>query len=136
MIEKMSDEERSVHKNDEANGNSPDGKELNNAGREIDNEERDRDEERERDRAGGRRRNSESERDDDRGRERGARDGGRGDRSDERSRSRTRRGRGGGEQMTTSLLVRNLSFHVRGDELKRLFSKHGEVRDVYIPEVK
>lgn len=133
----MSDEERSVHKNEETDGNSRDGKELKGTDREIDNEERDRDEERERDRVGGRRRDSESERDyDDKGRDRGTRDGGRGDRSDERSRSRTRRGRGGGEQMTTSLLVRNLSFHVRGDELKRLFSKHGEVRDVYIPEVK
>ena len=56
-----------------------------------------------------------------------------GDRDRDRSHSRTRRGNG--EQMTTSLLVRNLSFNIRPSELKRLFSKHGEVRDVYIPEV-
>lgn len=68
----------------------------------------------------------ETERDyDDRDRDRG------GDRGGDRSRTR----RGGGEQMSTSLLVRNLSFHVRTDELKRLFNKYGEVRDVYIPEV-
>jgi RNA recognition motif-containing protein len=44
-------------------------------------------------------------------------------------------GRGSGRQMTTSLLVRNLSFQIRSDELKRLFGKYGEIRDVYLPTV-
>jgi RNA recognition motif-containing protein len=44
-------------------------------------------------------------------------------------------GRGSGRQMTSSLLVRNLSFQVRADELKRLFGKYGEIRDVYLPTV-
>jgi len=35
---------------------------------------------------------------------------------------------------TTSLLVRNISYRVRADELRRVFSKYGELRDVYIPE--
>ena len=33
----------------------------------------------------------------------------------------------------TSLLVRNLDFHTKADELKEHFSKYGEVRDVYLP---
>ena len=37
--------------------------------------------------------------------------------------------------LTTSLLVRNVSYRVRPDELKRIFSRYGDVRDVYIPEV-
>jgi RNA recognition motif-containing protein len=69
------------------------------------------------------------------------------DRYRERSESRGRGGpRGGGERgpdrggereniPTTSLLVRNISYRVRSDELRRLFSRYGEVRDVYIPEV-
>jgi len=36
--------------------------------------------------------------------------------------------------LTTSLLVRNVSYRVRPDELKRIFSRYGDVRDVYIPE--
>lgn len=34
-----------------------------------------------------------------------------------------------------SLLVRNLSFNIRLDELSATFSRFGEVRDIYIPEV-
>lgn len=55
-------------------------------------------------------------------RERGRRD------SRERDSSRDR-------GATTSLLVRNLSYRVRPDEIRRIMSKHGEVRDVYIPQV-
>lgn len=65
----------------------------------------------------------------------------------ERGRERTRsesRGRGGGDRgsddragngSTVSLLVRNISFRVRAEELKDIFSRYGEVRDVYIPQV-
>ena len=61
----------------------------------------------------------------DRGRERG------GDR-DRRSQSRGSRPDGG---ETTSLLIRNLSYRVRADEIRRLMVRYGEVRDVYIPQV-
>jgi len=36
---------------------------------------------------------------------------------------------------TTSLLVRNLSYRVRADEIRRLFVRYGDIRDVYIPQV-
>lgn len=36
---------------------------------------------------------------------------------------------------TTSLLVRNLSYRVTADEIRRLFTRYGDVRDVYIPQV-
>ncbi|CAM9518586.1 unnamed protein product [Phaeothamnion confervicola] len=32
-----------------------------------------------------------------------------------------------------SLLVRNLSYRTQASDLKRAFSKYGDVRDVYIP---
>jgi RNA recognition motif-containing protein len=56
----------------------------------------------------------------------------------EENRGNDRRNDGGSrdKEMTSSLLVRNLSYHIRSSELKRIFSKCGEVRDVYIPEVK
>lgn len=34
---------------------------------------------------------------------------------------------------TCSLLVRNLSYNVRPDEIRRIFIRYGDVRDVYIP---
>jgi len=34
---------------------------------------------------------------------------------------------------TCSLLVRNLSYNVRSEEIKRIMVRYGEVRDVYIP---
>lgn len=34
----------------------------------------------------------------------------------------------------TSLLVRNISYNVRAEELRSLFNRYGEVRDVYIPQ--
>lgn len=37
---------------------------------------------------------------------------------------------------TTSLLVRNISYRVRAQEIRRVFSQYGEVRDVYIPQVR
>jgi RNA recognition motif-containing protein len=40
------------------------------------------------------------------------------------------------EGPTTSLLVRNLNFNLRADELKKLFGEFGDIRDVYIPMVK
>ena len=59
-----------------------------------------------------------------------------GDRGRERDRERSQ-SRGsrpdGGE--TTSLLIRNLSYRVRADEIRRLMVRYGEVRDVYIPQV-
>lgn len=71
----------------------------------------------------------------DRGRER--------QRSDSRNRGGDRAGSrdewgAGGERdaQTTSLLVRNLSYNVRGDEIKRLCARFGEIRDVYLPQVR
>jgi RNA recognition motif-containing protein len=90
---------------------------------------RDRSESRERDNE---ERRSEGDRADDRHNEESNRD----DR-DERD-----RGEGEGERdrkhegPTTSLLVRNLNFNLRADELKKLFAEFGEIRDVYIPMVK
>jgi RNA recognition motif-containing protein len=33
------------------------------------------------------------------------------------------------------LLVRNLSYRVRADEIRRIFTRYGDIRDVYIPQV-
>jgi hypothetical protein len=77
---------------------------------------RDRSESVDRDREGGRDRGGERDRDDGRG----------GDR--ERGGERT-------SGTTCSLLVRNISYRVRADELKEVFGRYGEVRDVYIPQV-
>jgi RNA recognition motif-containing protein len=41
-----------------------------------------------------------------------------------------------GEQQTTSLLVRNISHHVRSGELRQVFQEFGELRDIYIPTVR
>lgn len=40
-----------------------------------------------------------------------------------------------GPEATTSLLVRNLSYRVRADEIRRIFVRYGDIRDVYIPQV-
>merc|ERR1712216_899106 len=34
---------------------------------------------------------------------------------------------------STSLLVRNLSYHTRVDDIKEQFGEYGGIRDVYIP---
>lgn len=60
-------------------------------------------------------------RDDSRERERGER----GDRGD--------RGRDSGVPGKVSLLVRNLTFRTRVDDVKRIFNDFGDVRDVYLP---
>ena len=62
------------------------------------------------------------------------------DNRDNQNRDRERRRNspnreGRGREMSTSLLVRNLSYQVRADELRKAFSKYGEVRDVYLPQV-
>lgn len=49
------------------------------------------------------------------------------DRGRGRSRSRS------AEKEPASLLVRNVSFRVSPEELRKVFEKYGEVRDVYIP---
>jgi FUS-interacting serine-arginine-rich protein 1 len=60
-------------------------------------------------------------------------------RSDRRSRERRDdRGRDNGrfeDELTesTSLLIRNVSYRVRSDEIRQIMAKYGEVRDVYIP---
>ncbi|CAM9255475.1 unnamed protein product, partial [Heterosigma akashiwo] len=42
--------------------------------------------------------------------------------------------RGGGRRSEgSSILVRNLSYRTRSDDLKYVFGKFGELRDVYIP---
>ncbi len=67
-----------------------------------------------------------------------------GDRGRERTRSGSR-SRGGNDrgdrsergmpsEGTCSLLVRNISYRVRAEELRSAFARYGEVRDVYIPE--
>lgn len=56
------------------------------------------------------------------------------DRGGERGGDRAR----GGDRSSgslTSLLVRNLSFNLRADEIRRIFSRYGDIRDVYIPQV-
>ncbi|TFJ82320.1 hypothetical protein NSK_006439 [Nannochloropsis salina CCMP1776] len=65
------------------------------------------------------------------------------DRERDRSRSRSReRGRGYHDRgrdrdydrpRRISLLVRNLGFDTRQEDVRRLFDKYGEVKDVYIP---
>jgi RNA recognition motif-containing protein len=55
----------------------------------------------------------------------------RGDRRDDYD----RRDRREANRDPPSLLVRNLSFKIRSDDLREAFSKFGKVRDVYIPEV-
>mmetsp|Transcript_2405 Transcript_2405/g.3814 ORF Transcript_2405/g.3814 Transcript_2405/m.3814 type:complete len:155 (+) Transcript_2405:99-563(+) len=47
----------------------------------------------------------------------------------EKSRSRSRSPGG----KAVSLLVRNLDYSIKPDEIKSFFSKYGEIRDVYIP---
>jgi RNA recognition motif-containing protein len=37
---------------------------------------------------------------------------------------------------TTSLLVRNVPYGTRPDDLRELFSKYGEIKDIYIPMVR
>ena len=60
----------------------------------------------------------------------------------DKSQSRERSGSNGDKPVadrdatTTSLLVRNLSYRVRADEIRRVFSRYGEIRDVYLPEVR
>lgn len=58
----------------------------------------------------------------------------RGERGGDRSRGGGDRDRSSGSM--TSLLVRNLSFNLRADEIRRIFSRYGDVRDVYIPQVR
>lgn len=55
----------------------------------------------------------------------------RADRSDRDDKASTR----DGPEATTSLLVRNLSYRVRADEIRRIFVRYGDIRDVYIPQV-
>lgn len=67
-----------------------------------------------------------------------SRDRGRGGygREDSRERDRDRgrdSGRDSGVPGKVSLLVRNLTFRTRVDDVKRLFTEFGDVRDVYLP---
>jgi RNA recognition motif-containing protein len=64
------------------------------------------------------------------------RDSGR-DSGRERRDDRDGGGRGGDKDggATTSLLVRNLSYRVTADEIRRVFTRYGDIRDVYIPQV-
>lgn len=65
-----------------------------------------------------------------------SRDRGRGGygREDSRDRDRDRdRGRDSGVPGKVSLLVRNLTFRTRVDDVKRIFTDFGDVRDVYLP---
>lgn len=63
-----------------------------------------------------------------------SRDRGRGGYGREDSRDRDRdRGRDSGVPGKVSLLVRNLTFRTRVDDVKRLFTDFGDVRDVYLP---
>mmetsp|Transcript_16830 Transcript_16830/g.30157 ORF Transcript_16830/g.30157 Transcript_16830/m.30157 type:complete len:147 (-) Transcript_16830:2490-2930(-) len=50
------------------------------------------------------------------------------DKSPRRSRDRSR-----SPKRTTSLLVRNLDYKVKGEEVKEFYGRFGEVRDVYLP---
>lgn len=63
------------------------------------------------------------------------RDGSRDRRDDSRDRQDSSRNarKGSGEVCAASLLVRNLSYRVTSDEIRRMMTKYGEVRDVYIP---
>ena len=53
------------------------------------------------------------------------------DRREERGRGRSRSR--SAEKEPASLLVRNVSFRVSPEELRKVFEKYGDVRDVYIP---
>ncbi len=86
---------------------------------------RGRDRERSDSRGKGDARGERAERGGDRGADRGDRGGG--DRGGDRGEDR--------QGSTCSLLVRNLSYRVRADEIKRIMTRYGEVRDVYIPQV-
>lgn len=67
------------------------------------------------------------------------RDRGRGGYGRDESRERDRgggggdRGRDAGVPGKVSLLVRNLTFRTRVDDVKRIFTDFGDVRDVYLP---
>ena len=63
----------------------------------------------------------------------GGRDYGRGGGRDSRERGGGGGGRDRGDGESSSLLVRNLSYRVNSDEIRRIFSRYGDVRDVYIP---
>jgi len=55
-------------------------------------------------------------------------------RDDDRDRNRDRsRDRGGDRPKKQSLLVRNLNTRTSAEELREVFSRFGEVRDVYMP---
>lgn len=63
-----------------------------------------------------------------------SRDRGRGGYGREDSRDRDRdRGRDTAVPGKVSLLVRNLTFRTRVDDVKRIFGDFGDVRDVYLP---
>jgi RNA recognition motif-containing protein len=80
---------------------------------------------------------SESKERGERGRERERSDSrGKGDSSSRAPERAVSRERGEERQESTcSLLVRNLSYNIRADDIKHLCSKYGEIRDVYIPQV-
>jgi RNA recognition motif-containing protein len=76
-------------------------------------------------------RSDRADRDDRNGSDRGVeRERGEADKSDERGRAERKRY---GETSAASLLVRNVSYRVSPEEIRRLMEKYGEVRDVYIP---
>lgn len=50
----------------------------------------------------------------------------------EDSRERDRGGRDSGPEKV-SLLVRNLTFRTRPEDVRRIFSDFGDIRDVYLP---
>lgn len=68
-------------------------------------------------------------RDRDRGRGGGGGGGGYG-REDSRERER---GRDSGPPGKVSLLVRNLTFRTRPEDVKHIFRDFGDIRDVYLP---
>lgn len=47
--------------------------------------------------------------------------------------SRDRNDRRGASPGKVSLLVRNLTFRTRPEDVKRIFSDFGDIRDVYLP---
>lgn len=59
------------------------------------------------------------------------RDRGRGGHGREDSRDRS--DRRAGSPGKVSLLVRNLTFRTRPEDVKRIFSDFGDIRDVYLP---
>ncbi len=62
------------------------------------------------------------------------------DRGDDENNEGNREGEGNeGEKKaeeTTSLLIRNVPYGTRPDDLRELFSKYGEIKDIYIPMVR